>query len=160
MSVSASCLGYCLCLKLGHLLRLLLVMFWFCISALPEFDRSIAVGWKSFTCLHPARETPQLNIVLFSFASSLMLCMFSNQKRNARVPCVLRKRKATTAATTTCCGCKSLGVQQMDPGTTGWLVGWYPPGRRYSSLHRHVAVGVVHERRRVQGGGHVLVAEL
>lgn len=56
----------------------------FCISALPEFDRSIAVGWESFTCLHPARETPQLNIVLFSFAPSLMLHVLKSKTKCAR----------------------------------------------------------------------------
>lgn len=108
VSVSFVCfcfgLGYCLCLTLGHLLRLLLVMVSF-VSALPDFDRSIAVGWKSFNGIRTPRiapgAEPQLNIVLFLFLF-LSCCIHIKSKQNARVPCVLRKRKATTA---TCCGC-------------------------------------------------------
>lgn len=158
MSVSASCLGYCLCLKHRHLLRLLLVMFCFCISALPEFDRSIAVGWKSFTCLHPARETPQLNIVLFAFAPSLMLHVLKSKTKCAR-PVRPAQTKSYDGGDDDLLRLQKSG-RPTDGSGHDRLVGWYPPGRRYSSLHRHVAVGVVHERRRVQGGGHVLVAEL
>lgn len=63
-------LGYCLCLKVGHLLRLLLFFVLFCVSALPEVNRSIA-GRKVSTLAKdtPLSRTPpsphalQLNIV-------------------------------------------------------------------------------------------------
>lgn len=107
-----------------------------------------------------ARETPQLNIVLFYVALSLMLHMFQIKTKCARPVRPAHKRKATTAVT--CCGAVAKVSGRPPDGSghdrlVGWLVSswsWHP------SLHRHVAVGVVHERRRVQGGGHVLVAEL
>lgn len=152
-------LAYCLCLKLGHLLRLLLVMFlfFFFVSALPEFDRSIAVGWKSFTRLNPARETSTKYCSVFCCLS--LSCCLSNQNemRASRASCANEKlrRRPIWAST-----------RRVLPGSghdrvvvVGWLVA-VSPWSWYSSLHRHVAVGVVHERWRVQGGGHVLVAEL
>lgn len=148
-------LGYCLCLKVGHLLRLLL----FCVSALPEVNRSIA-GRKVSTL---ERNVPFQNVLprastKYCFCS-FSCCWFSNQNEMCR---------RTEPRTTTC----RAGVTCFFPGTlpqTKSCCRSPADGPGYSaaggsaqvcSLHRHVAVGVVHERRRVQGGCHVLVAEL
>lgn len=86
-------------------------------------------------------------------------CWFSNQNEMCR---------RTEPRTTTC----RAGVTCFFPGTLPQTKsccrspadgpGYSAAGgsARVCSLHRHVAVGVVHERRRVQGGCHVLVAEL
>lgn len=140
--------------------------FLFCVSALPEVNRSIA-GRKVSTL---ARDTPlsrtppsphalQLNIVSApSHAAAAGFRIKTNcvvEPNHAHHPfggrwwlssfrkhC--RKRKAVA------------DLRRV----VRYLLSAGGSFARVCSLHRHVAVGVVHERRRVQGGCHVLVAEL
>lgn len=70
-----------------------------------------------------ARETPQLNIVLFYVALSLMLHMSQIKTKCARPVRPAHKRKATTAVT--CCGAVAK-VSGRPPDGSGQdrLVGW------------------------------------
>lgn len=72
-----------------------------------------------------ARETPQLNIVLFSVALSLMLHMFQIKTKCARPVRPAHKRKATTVGDLLRGCCKSLWASNrcIRARPAGWLVG-------------------------------------
>lgn len=80
-------------------------------------------GLEKFHALaSSARETPQLNIVLFFVALSPAAHVSNqNEMRASRASCAQTKSYDGGDLLRGCC--KSLGVHQMDPGTTGWLVG-------------------------------------
>lgn len=82
-------------------------------------------GLEKFHALaSSARETPQLNIVLFSVALSLMLHMSQIKTKCARPVRPAHKRKATTAVT--CCGAVAslwASTRWIRARPAGWLDG-------------------------------------
>lgn len=119
-------LGYCLCLKVGHLLRLLLVMFCFCISALPEFDRSIAVwaGKVSRAYIHCTGNTStKYCSVLCCSLSHAAHVSNQNEMRASRASCAQTKSYDGGDLLRGCCKSLWASTRWIRTRPAGWLVG-------------------------------------
>lgn len=167
-------LGYCLCLRWDTCCDCSCF-----VSALPEVNRSIAgrkVSAPEPTVLDRtfsvrSRTTAAPRAPTKYFVAFLSCCLVSNQNEICVLCCVhayTANRADFSPPEEHCANAKGRmhvfcvllkllpvsGVVVVLECPRVWSV------LRTRSLHRHVAVGVVHKRRRVQGGGHVLVAEL